>query len=179
MMASAAAAVEAVRRQRDDALTRGFEGELRRELQRSGAATADPRLPSGPYTFQRFEVWQRPGLSPPPAEALKLLHRCGAYHVRRWAGRAGVCCCRWHKHRWNSVASIAAGASAVGLAIVSLPLLPAAVHDALTRRLAADPGIVGVMSQHKWTVGLLRCARASALPGSLARIRRLVRGQQP
>jgi hypothetical protein len=96
MMASAAAAVEAVRRQRDDALTRGFEGELRRELQRSGAATAGPRLPSGPYTFQRYEAWQRPGLAPPPTEALKLLHR-----------------------------------------------------------LAADPGIVGVMSEHKWTVGLL------------------------
>lgn len=78
MMASAAAAVEAVRRQRDDALTRGFEGELRRELQRSGAGGGGPRLPPGPYTFQRFEAWQQPGLAPPPAEALKLLHRCGA-----------------------------------------------------------------------------------------------------
>lgn len=97
MMASAAAAVEAVQRQRDDALTRGFEGELRRELQRSGAAAAGPRLPSGPYTFQRFEAWQRPGLSPPPTEALKLLHRCGAYVLPGWAGRAGVCCCCWHR----------------------------------------------------------------------------------
>lgn len=79
MMASAAAAVEAVRRQRDDALTRGFEGELRRELQRSGAGGGGPRLPPGPYTFQRFEAWQRPGLAPPPPEALKLLHRWGAH----------------------------------------------------------------------------------------------------
>lgn len=50
----------------------------------------------GPYTFQKFEGWQHPGLSPVPSEALKLLHR-----------------------------------------------------------LAADPGIFGIMSKHRWTVGLL------------------------
>ena len=44
-------------------------------------------------------------------------------------------------------------------------------NAASNRRLAADPGIVGVMSQHKWTVGLLRCARARALPCSSASIR--------
>ncbi len=88
MMASAAAAVEAVRRQRDDALTRGFEGELRRELQRSGAATAGPSLPTGPYTFQHYEAWNRPGLVPPPTEALKLLHRCVTQPARQWAWQA-------------------------------------------------------------------------------------------
>lgn len=88
MMASAAAAVEAVRRQRDDALTRGFEGELRRELHRSGAATAGPSLPTGPYTFQHYEAWNRPGLVPPPTEALKLLHRC-VTQLTAAAGMAG------------------------------------------------------------------------------------------
>lgn len=78
-----------------------FDHELQRELQRRGALTSGSsggalRLPSGPYTFQQFEAWQRPGLSPPPSEALKLLHR-----------------------------------------------------------LAADPGIAGVMAKHKWSVGLL------------------------
>jgi len=51
---------------------------------------------AGPYTFQKFEAWQHPGLSPGASEALKLLHR-----------------------------------------------------------LAADPGVVGIMTKHRWTVGLL------------------------
>ena len=33
---------------------------------------------AGPYTFQGFEAWDRPGLSPAPSEALKLLHRLAA-----------------------------------------------------------------------------------------------------
>ena len=69
--------------------------ELRRRDTRAGSGSVAP--PPGPYTFQAYEAWQRPGLTPPPAEALKLLHR-----------------------------------------------------------LAADPGTVGVMNKHRWTVGLLR-----------------------
>lgn len=37
----------------------------------------------------------------------------------------------------------------------------AEVHSAAVCRLAADPGIVGVMRQHKWTVGLLRWGAAA------------------
>ena len=51
---------------------------------------------TGPYTFQSFESWQQPGLSPAPLEAMKIL-----------------------------------------------------------KRLAADPGIVHIMSNHKWQVGKL------------------------
>ena len=53
-------------------------------------------LLAGPHTFQGFEAWQQALLSPPPPDALKLLHR-----------------------------------------------------------LAADPGIAGIMSKHAWSVGLL------------------------
>ena len=35
-------------------------------------------LPAGPYTFDKYEAWQRPGLQPAPSEALKLLHRLAA-----------------------------------------------------------------------------------------------------
>ena len=78
MMASRAADVEAVQAARDDRLVPGFEAELRRELRRAGGGGAPQvPLPAGPHTFQRYDAWQRPGLSPPPGEALKLLHRCG------------------------------------------------------------------------------------------------------
>ncbi len=33
---------------------------------------------AGPYTFQRYESWNRPGLQPAPSNALKLLHRLAA-----------------------------------------------------------------------------------------------------
>lgn len=96
MLASRQADVEAVQAAREDGRMASFEQELRRELRRVGAAPAAKGPPAGPHTFQRYEAWQRSGLTPPPSEALKLLHR-----------------------------------------------------------LAADPGIVGVMGKHKWTVGLL------------------------
>lgn len=101
MMASRADAVAAVQaaEQQGDGRTPGFDHELRRELRRAGlgdGSSSSSVLPQGPYTFLRFEAWQRPGLRPPPSEALKLLHR-----------------------------------------------------------LAADPGIAGVMNKHKWSVGLL------------------------
>ena len=63
----------------------------------SMTAKLTPALqPAGPHVFQRFEVWGVAGLSPPPSEALSLLHR-----------------------------------------------------------LAADPGIAGIMRKHGWTVGTL------------------------
>ena len=40
---------------------------------------------------------------------------------------------------------------------------PALFHPAPPCRLAADPGIAGVMAQHQWAVGVLRC-RAAAAP---------------
>lgn len=77
MMASRQADVAAVQAARDDRLTPGFDAELLREMARTGAA--GPRQPpAGPHTFQRYEAWQRPGLAPPPGEALKLLHRRAA-----------------------------------------------------------------------------------------------------
>lgn len=96
LMASAAADVDAVRRAKDLPGMAGFDHELQREQRRQagGAAAAGP--PAGPYTFQRFEAWQAPGLQPSPSEALKLLHQ-----------------------------------------------------------LAADAGILGVMRQHQYSVGLL------------------------
>lgn len=33
---------------------------------------------AGPYTFQRFEAWDMPGLQPDPSNAVKLLHRLAA-----------------------------------------------------------------------------------------------------
>lgn len=75
MLASRAEAVEAVLASQEDSRVPSFEHELRRELRRAGAAPESSRPPLGQHTFQRYEAWQRPGLSPPPAEALKLLHR--------------------------------------------------------------------------------------------------------
>ena len=101
MLASRAADVAAVQAARDDALVPGFDAELRRQLRRAGAdadgaaSSTQPPL-MGPFTFKRFEAWQRLGLAPPPDEALKLLHR-----------------------------------------------------------LAADPGVAGVMARHRWGVGAL------------------------
>ena len=107
MLASRPADVEAVQGQREDSRVPGFDTELRRQLRRAGVADGDgganihtladgdggsgakQALPSGPYTFQRFEAWQRPGLIPPPAEALKLLHRW-VLAARAWLGGGGV-----------------------------------------------------------------------------------------
>jgi hypothetical protein len=75
MLASKAADVDAVREAREDGRAPSFDHELRRELRRRGAAPAHPQPPAGQHTFQHYEAWQRPGLTPPPGEALKLLHR--------------------------------------------------------------------------------------------------------
>lgn len=38
----------------------------------------DVCLNTGPYTFGTYEAWNQPGLTPPPSEATKLLHRLAA-----------------------------------------------------------------------------------------------------
>ena len=102
MLASRPADVEAVQGQREDSRVQGFDTELRRQLRRAGVADggggsgATQALPSGPYTFQRFEAWQRPGLIPPPAEALKLLHR--------WVLAGQGVACMWRRRLWLEVA---------------------------------------------------------------------------
>lgn len=83
MMASPAAAVQAVAAAEAAGAaqrTAGFDHELRRNLRRAGlidssssAAGSGPR--QGEYGFLAFQAWQRPGLTPPPSEALRLLHR--------------------------------------------------------------------------------------------------------
>ena len=82
MSASSAASLTEVQRQQEAPATAGFDHELERELRRGGhipsSGGSTPHPPAGPYTFQRYEAWQRPGLTPPPAEALKLLHRLAA-----------------------------------------------------------------------------------------------------
>ncbi|DBA84875.1 TPA: hypothetical protein ACH3X1_005894 [Trebouxia sp. C0004] len=89
--------VEQVRNSKDLPGLASFEQELKQTMRRQrGNSRGKLTLPSGPYTFQKFEPWQYPGLLPVPSEAMKLLHR-----------------------------------------------------------LAADPGIIGIMSKHRWTVGLL------------------------
>lgn len=158
MMASRAADVAAVQAGHDDRLVPGFEAELRRELRRAGAAGpgAGVQLPAGRHTFQRFEAWQRPGLSPPPGEALKLLHRCGGWGAS-WVGQQApaACCDVWREQALSC--------------LLQRPLQPAAAPSSQACRLAADPGIVGVMRQHRWTVGLLRCGAALALHARAAR----------
>lgn len=95
--ASTKAEISQVQNSRDLPGLAGFEQELKQTMRRQrGSRNGTLKLPAGPYTFQKFEAWQRPGLSPVLTEGLKLLHR-----------------------------------------------------------LAADPGIVGIMSKHRWTVGLL------------------------
>ena len=44
----------------------------------SQCATKTDKLVAGPYALQNFEAWQFPGLSPPPAEATKLLQALAA-----------------------------------------------------------------------------------------------------
>ncbi|KAL0047896.1 hypothetical protein WJX82_002765 [Trebouxia sp. C0006] len=89
--------VEQVRNSKDLPGLASFEQEMKQTMRRQrGSSRGKLTLPSGPYTFQKFEAWQRPGLSPVPSEAMKLLFR-----------------------------------------------------------LAADPGIIGIVSKHRWTVGLL------------------------
>ncbi|KAK9804353.1 hypothetical protein WJX72_008599 [[Myrmecia] bisecta] len=97
MLASSAAEVEAIQHSRDLPGLAGFDHEhkqaMRRRQHAGGGALV---LPKGEYVFQQFRLLPHPALTPPPSEALKLLHR-----------------------------------------------------------LAADPGIVGIMNKHRWTVGLL------------------------
>ncbi|KAK9827467.1 hypothetical protein WJX74_004216 [Apatococcus lobatus] len=67
--------------------------DLLRSRERAAASnSATTALPSGPYTFGRFESWQQPCLSPPPSAALKLLHRLAAD-----PGIVAV----MRKHRWE------------------------------------------------------------------------------
>ncbi|KAL3145517.1 hypothetical protein ABBQ32_003341 [Trebouxia sp. C0010 RCD-2024] len=95
--ASTVQEVQQVRNSKDLPGLASFEQELKQTMRRQrGSRNGTLTLPSGPYVFQKFEAWQRPGLFPAPNEALKLLHR-----------------------------------------------------------LAADPGIAGIMSKHHWGVGLL------------------------
>lgn len=75
MVASSAAAVAQVRAARSALRDASFDHDEQRELLRRGllppVRARAPSLPAGPYTFRSFEAWQRPGLRPPPSEALK------------------------------------------------------------------------------------------------------------
>ncbi|CAL8466109.1 g5645 [Coccomyxa elongata] len=79
-----------------DQRIRGFDDEILNAMRRRQTQPGSTKVPSGPYTFQLYEAWNRSDLQPEPSKALKLLHR-----------------------------------------------------------LAADRGIVGIMAQHRWTVGAL------------------------
>jgi len=100
MVASRPGEVAAALAQRDLPRMRGFAEEevlLATRRRRSSAVAAGPPPPGERFTFGRFETWETPGLNPPSATALALLHR-----------------------------------------------------------LAADPGILGIMRRHQWSVGLLK-----------------------
>ncbi|KAL4426212.1 hypothetical protein ABPG77_009827 [Micractinium sp. CCAP 211/92] len=103
MMASPAAAVQAVAAAEAAGAaqrTAGFDHELRRDLRRAGlidssssAAGSGPR--QGEYGFLAFQAWQRPGLTPPPSEALRLLHRLASDPgivgvVNKWKWNVGL-----------------------------------------------------------------------------------------
>lgn len=88
LMASTRAGVEAVRRAREPPAMPSFEHEEQRE--RSRQATNSSL--SQDHLFHSVEAWQRPGLNPPPPEALKLLHRLATD-----AGILGV----MKKHGWK------------------------------------------------------------------------------
>ncbi|GLC40533.1 hypothetical protein PLESTM_001084800 [Pleodorina starrii] len=75
LLASKAEDVTQVRTARDLPGMRGFEDELRLAARRRRTARLDPQAPRAEYTFGAYEAWQRPGLHPPPGEALKLLYR--------------------------------------------------------------------------------------------------------
>ncbi|GLI67938.1 hypothetical protein VaNZ11_012267 [Volvox africanus] len=99
LLASSAEDVTNIRASTDLPGMRGFEEELKRAARRRQTAriSDNPQPPkAAEYTFAVYEAWQRPGLHPHPAEALKLLYR-----------------------------------------------------------LANDPGIMGVMATHCYSVGLL------------------------
>lgn len=100
MVASRPGEVAAALAQRELPRLRGFAEEevlLATRRRRSSAVAAGPPPPGERFTFGRFETWETPGLNPPSATALALLHR-----------------------------------------------------------LAADPGILGIMRRHQWSVGLLK-----------------------
>lgn len=46
-----------------------------RDLARAAGGPREPPPVDSPYTFERFEAWQHPGIQPPPSEAVKLLRR--------------------------------------------------------------------------------------------------------
>ncbi|GIL91008.1 hypothetical protein Vretifemale_18701 [Volvox reticuliferus] len=77
LLASNAEDVTNVRAATDLPGMRGFEDELKRAARRRQTARSgdNPQPPRAEYTFAAYEAWQRPGLHPPPAEALKLLYR--------------------------------------------------------------------------------------------------------
>ncbi|KAG2501725.1 hypothetical protein HYH03_000225 [Edaphochlamys debaryana] len=79
LLASRAEEVEAVRAAKDLPLLRGFDEELKRAARRrrtaASTAAGNPQPPRGEWTFHGYQAWERPGLQPPPAQALKLLYR--------------------------------------------------------------------------------------------------------
>jgi hypothetical protein len=136
--------------------------------QSNSPASRAPEPPSGDFCFQRYQVLQLPGLSPPPSQALKLLYRWApgppgrqGKRARRCAGGAalgvlpqrcaprgaadfaGSGCCRRSSAR--------PGPRLRGLQ-QRPPRLRASPPPC---RIAADPGISGVMAAHQWRVGLL------------------------
>lgn len=96
LMASASTDIRKVREAKELPGLASFEHEVQREISRQTISSDVVPVPNGPYTFQAYEPWQRPGLNPPPSAALNILHS-----------------------------------------------------------LAADPGILKLMANHKWKVSLL------------------------
>jgi hypothetical protein len=59
--------------------------------QSNSPASRAPEPPSGDFCFQRYQVLQLPGLSPPPSQALKLLYRWAPGPPGRQGKRARRC----------------------------------------------------------------------------------------
>ena len=91
LMASSQAGVQAVRGAREPPAMPSFEHEEKRERARQAAGSPN-QFSSSDLKFQSFEAWQRPGLNPPPSEALKLLHQLASD-----AGILGI----MKKYGWN------------------------------------------------------------------------------
>ncbi|GIL57599.1 hypothetical protein Vafri_12795 [Volvox africanus] len=77
LLASSAEDITNIRASTDLPGMRGFDDELKRAARRRQTARSsdNPQPPKAEYTFAAYEAWQRPGLHPHPAEALKLLYR--------------------------------------------------------------------------------------------------------
>lgn len=81
LVASRGAAVAKVQQEGDDATLLPLHEELLRTARRTNRGTAAPAPPTGEFTFggyQALPVDQMPGVSPPAAQALALLHRLAA-----------------------------------------------------------------------------------------------------